>query len=403
MPATPPILIAGGGIGGLAVALALARVGRAVHIIERAAGDNEAGAGIQLGPNAVKVLRRLGIDAAVGAVASEPEALIIRAGATGGILSRMQLGHEIARRHGAPYWVVHRADLQRVLMRAVAAEAAVAIRGGCSVETVSLPDAGGVRVTLSDGTQLDGVALIGADGLWSNVRTWIQPGYLPVPSGYCAFRALIPAAQAGVLASSVVGAWLSPSAHVVHYPVRGGSEINVVVVVRDGAVLEAWNSEAPTGQVIAAVAGFAPELVRALAAAPGWQKWSLAEPVDLQTWTRGPVALLGDAAHAMLPFFAQGGAMALEDAAVLAQCVSMRGDNLLAAFEHFAGLRRARVERVQAASSANGRIFHLSGASALARDAALRLMPQAVLQARFDWLYGFQCHEGLPTSAAKPK
>ena len=389
MPATPPILIAGGGIGGLAAALALSQAGRAVQVIERTAGGNEAGAGIQLGPNAVKVLRGLGIADAVQAVASIPEALVVRAGATGQILSQMQLGSQIERRHGAPYWVVHRADLHRVLIEACSASPLITQSAGRTVETVAAMGAAGVTVSCSDGTQLAGMALIGADGLWSRARTYVDPRLQLKPSGYCAFRALLPVARAGILASPVVGAWLSARAHVVHYPVRGGREINVVVISRDEAVLDVWSAGARPTEVTAAVADFAPDMARALGAVTGWQKWSLAEPVTLKNWTRGPVALLGDAAHAMLPFFAQGGAMALEDAAVLAQCVAASCQDLPEAFEQYAKARQTRVARVQAASSANGRIFHMSGPAALARDTALRLMPQALLQARFDWLYGY--------------
>ena len=389
MASSAPIVIAGGGIGGLAAALALANVGRDVHVLERAASAATEGAGIQLGPNAVAALQRLGIDGQVGAVASVPDDLIVHDGASGGILCRVALGSTIAQRHGAPYWVVHRADLHNVLYDRAFSHPRIAIDHGRAIVGVEM-DAGSVRATFNDGPALSSVAVIGADGVWSRVRDFVSPGHAPEPSGYRAYRGLMPMADAGALATNSVGAWLLPHAHVVHYPVRGGREINVVVIVRGAWAGDTWDAPASAADALAAVDGFSNGLRNALATVPRWHAWSLAKPIILPAWSRGPVALLGDAAHAMLPFFAQGGAMALEDAVELAACVGPAEGDLAPAFLRYAARRRDRVQRVQAASSANGRVFHLSGPAAFARNQTLRLMPQALLQARNDWLYGYK-------------
>ena len=385
----PPILIAGGGIGGLAAALALAKLGRRSIVIERATGPVAAGAGIQLGSNAVKALRRLGVAEAVAAVASVPDALVIRQGVDGSVLTRMPLGATIARRYGAPYWVVHRADLHRVLAEAATAQSCITMMTGCSVATIS-SDGDRVALVCDDGTRIEGSAVVGADGLWSRVRAAVAPQAVTEPSGFCAYRALIPVGQAGILSESVVGAWLSPKAHVVHYPVRNGQAINVVVIVRNAWTSEAWGMPAHARDVHDATAGFARSLGNVLGVASSWHQWSLAKPLVLPVWCHGLVTVLGDAAHPMLPFFAQGGAMALEDAVCLGVSVARHPSDLRRAFADYAASRQDRTARVQAASTRNGAIFHLAGPWALARNAALQLLPPAAQLARLDWLYGYE-------------
>ena len=384
-----PILIAGGGIGGLASALALAKIGRHVEILERSPGFSTAGAGIQLGPNAVKVLRLLGVAEAVREQACQPPCLAIYSGGNDHSIARMPLGTTIAERCGAPYWTVHRADLLQALADAASHSPLISLSLGCHVSQV-VQTATGVTVTLADGSVRQGQALIGADGVWSRVRELIEPSFQPVQSGYCAYRTILPLDQAGDIATDIVAAWLSPSVHVVHYPVQAGSALNIVVVVRDAWNATGWDAPADPAAVLAASADFPQRLRSSIAAAPQWHKWSLPRPIVLTTWTKGPIALLGDAAHAMLPFLAQGGAMALEDAAALAASVANNPDNLPAALNDYQAGRHKRVARVQAASVENGRVFHLSGPMAFARDTVLRVTPAATMLARFDWLYGYE-------------
>jgi salicylate hydroxylase len=384
-----PILIAGGGIGGLAAALAFARIGRASVVLERQITASEAGAGIQLGPNAVKALRQLGVADALQPFVSTPDAFTVRH-RSGRLLARTPLGQSVTARYGAPYWVAHRADLHAVLAASARRSPHIAIETACDVIACHAPTVGNATLRCADGRVFGGAAIVGADGVGSTVRTAIAPHARPKPSGYCAFRTLIPTERAGDLAASEVGAWLSGATHVVHYPVQAGRAINVVVIVRDAWQTDDWSSAADAPEVMRATADFPPELRTALAAAPHWQKWMLAAPITLATWTQGRIALLGDAAHAILPFQAQGGAMALEDAVQLAASVRAHGDDLPAAFAAYVAARRPRVARICAASSRNGQIFHLNGAAAFARDTALRVMPAQRLLTRLDWLYGFE-------------
>ncbi len=381
------ILVAGGGIGGLATALALARVGHDVEVLERGSTFATAGAGIQLGPNAVKILRTLGVAEAVAQRASAPAALAVYKGATGRCLTRMPLGQAIADRCGAPYWTLHRADLLSALADAVADSAAIKVTFGCDIVSASARG-NSVCATSADGITYTGAALIGADGVWSRVRSTVAPGFRPAHSGYCAYRTLLPIARAGDMATNVVGAWLSPDAHVIHYPVQAGTALNIVVIISNSWNAPGWDAPAEAAELEAATARrFASPLRAAIVAAEAWHKWSLPHPVVLPTWNAGPVALIGDAAHAMLPFFAQGAAMALEDAAALAAAVASSGIDLPSAFARYHATRQARVARVQQASVANGRIFHLSGPLATARDAVMSMVPGSALLSRYDWLY----------------
>ncbi len=386
---TEPILIVGGGIGGLAAALALAKVGRAATVLERATEPSEAGAGIQLGPNAVKALRQLGVADRIAQLASVPTALTIRAGHDARILASTPLGPDVTTRYGAPYWVIHRADLHRALFDAATANPSIQLLYGVDIATVaSSPD--GASASTSAGRTLQGAAVIGADGVWSRARASIMPGSEPKPSGFIAYRTLLPIDQAGILAASEVGAWLAPDAHVVHYPVHAGRSINVVVITRDTWQGTTWNAPAETSEIERATMNFARPLQGALSQAQAWHKWSLPAPVRLNTWTRGNVLLLGDAAHPVLPFLAQGGAMALEDAVQLGASVAAHPTDIVLAFIAYERARRARVDRVQSNASRNGRIFHLAGPIAHARDLTLRTLPPSTLLTRLNWLYAFE-------------
>ena len=384
-----PILVVGGGIGGLAVALALARVGFRVDLFERAAEFSIVGAGIQLGPNAVRVLADLDVAASLAPRASSPTALAVYDGAGGRCLTRMPLGAGMAARCGAPYWTVHRADLHQALLTAAERNPAISIRMNAALTTIDTSARDSIDLTFADGATAAGAALIGADGVWSRAREVVAPDFVPAHSGYCAYRTVLPIERAGDLDAAVVGAWLSPCAHVVHYPVLAGRALNVVVIVREPWSGDQWNTPAEASAVMRAVAPFALGLRDALGLASEWHTWSLPQPVKLDHWHRGRIALVGDAAHAMLPFFAQGAAVALEDATALAAALVASPDDLVSAFEHYHARRFRRVARVQSASVRNGRIFHLSGPLAIARNVVLQLTPAAILATQFDWLYAY--------------
>jgi salicylate hydroxylase len=404
-----PVVVAGAGIAGLATAIALARRGVEVEVFERAARLAEIGAGLQLSPNAVHALDRLGLRAAVSAVAVAPEAVRIASVARGRPIARVPLGDGAAKRHGAPYWLVARADLQAVLLAAAAAEPGIRLTLSCPV-TALHEEAGGVRVATPTG-EITARAVVGADGVGSAVRAAIG-GTAAVPTGKVAFRATAPlsaaAAIGGVRLSDDAWIWLSPRAHLVHYPMHGGGRLNLVAVAEatpderpnggkptngNGANGNGgeWDHAAAAEAVLVRFAGFPPAMRALLAAGEDWRRWPLSTVDPAGLWRRGRTVLIGDAAHAMVPFLAQGAAMAIEDAVVLADHLASAGaDKTEAALAAFERARRERVRRVCAAAARNGDIYHLSGVAAAARDTALSLAPPGLLLAGFDWLYGWR-------------
>jgi len=389
MATPPPILIAGGGIGGLALALALAQKGRGSIVLEQRDAFAAAGAGIQLGPNGVRVLQRLGVADALRPLVGEPEAIRVHEGGTARTLATLPLGEWIAARHGAPYWVAHRGDLHGTLLAAAAAEPRITLRPGFGLAALEQTQEG-VEATSAGGEALAGRALVGADGLWSSVRQVVCPAPAPQFAGATATRAIIPAAQAGALRAPVVGLWLTPGVHVVHYPVRAGAEIAVVVIAGEDWQGREWEAEADRKRLLARMRGFHGGLTEVLARVPQWRKWALYRLPPLPRWSVGRIALLGDAAHPMLPYLAQGGVLALEDAVVLGDCLAAHPDDEASALRAFEAKRRARAQRVQAMSLRQGRIYHLAPPLSWTRDAAVRLIPGAWLMAGYDWLYGWR-------------
>jgi len=390
-----PALIAGGGIGGLAAALALARIGWPSIIVERRAGWSEAGAGIQLSPNGVRVLAQLGVAPRLEALAGKPDEIIVWDAATAHVLQRLPLGDWIARRHGAPYWQVHRRDLQAALVTAVSAEPLISVLHGFDV-TAFASDQDNVRLEARDGRSVTGDVLVGADGVFSVARRQLFSSPMPRFSGRTAARTVIPA-PAGLPASTVLsevstGVWLAPGAHIVHYPVRGGREIAVVVVRTETWSAHGWSEPVASEEIEAAVAHAAPAFAAALGKGHSWRRWALFETEPLTHWSKGRVALIGDAAHPTLPFLAQGGSLALEDAATLAACLSPVQDasGMPAALVAYEAARQDRCRRVVAAARRNGVIFHLSGPAAFARNLAMRALSGERVMASYDWVYGWR-------------
>jgi salicylate hydroxylase len=385
------IVIAGAGIGGLTAALALARAGFRSVVLEQAERLEETGAGIQLSPNATRVLFDLGLAERLRPLAVAPEAIRIADGRTGDDIARVPLGDTAAQRYGAPYWVIHRADLQRVLAITIAENPDVTLRLGTRVEDFAIHQHG-VTVQARDAQGLrdeQGVALIGADGLWSTLRARLGDRRAPRFARRTAWRAVMPAARlTEEFRAPVTGLWLGRDAHLVHDPVKGGREVNIVAIVRDDWHEPGWSAPGGQGELAARFASFAPQ-ARALIAVPDrWQKWALFDRAPGRPRAKGPVTLLGDAAHPMLPFLAQGGAMAIEDAAVLAQCVAHEED-ISRALRDYEWARRARVARVQREARRNARRYHFSGPLAFARNRVLAAMGGEKLLHRYDWLYSW--------------
>ncbi len=391
-----PILIAGAGIAGLAAAIALSERGFFVRVLEKRKDFSDAGAGIQIGPNGVKALRALGVGDAIEQLGFKPEGIAIYDGATGGLHNTVPLGNAVEERFGAPYTTWSRADLQSLLRKAALMSNGVTIETGFEVGQIHpAPDCISVRSV--EGRSVTGRALIGADGLWSRLRTW-QTNPPPTPSGYAAYRATLPRLTAtdrlpAPFGDDMVGVWYGRAAHVVHYPVDGGAQLNVVVIVRAPPGPEDWDQPGAVADLTPHLAGWAPPLVALLQRAPKWRRWSVFTQPHPRAWVNGRTLRIGDAAHPILPFLAQGAVMALEDAVVLADVLAKSPEDPAAAFVRFETIRRPRVETVAAASQRNGVINHMTGLSALARNAVLRWTPPARLLARFDWLYGYDASD----------
>jgi salicylate hydroxylase len=383
------IIIAGAGIGGLAAALAIARRGIRVVVLDQAPRLEEVGAGIQLSPNASRILLALGLGEALRPHVVAPEQLRVMDARSARVLARAPLGAVAERRYGAPYWVIHRGDLQAVLLAAVEAEPAVTLRLDARVEDFTLGRDGITVVSAQGPIAQRGSALIGADGLWSRLRGRLGDPLAPRFAGHTAWRALAPA-DALAPGAAAVDLWLGRDAHLVHYPVRGGSLINVVAIVSDDWREPGWNAPGVRADILARYRAWPAPAQTLLAAPTQWQKWALFDRAPLARWGEGPVTLLGDAAHPMLPYLAQGAAMAIEDAAVLAQRLAQAPDDPAGALRRYEHQRRARTTRVQRSARRNGIVYHMGGTAALLRTLALAAMGGERLLTRYDWLYGWQ-------------
>ena len=394
MSSQPPILIAGGGIAGLSLALGLARRGFGSHIVERRDAFSESGAGIQISPNGVRALDVLGIRAALEPLAGRPREILVYAGASGRILQRLPLGDWIEARHGAPYLVAHRRDLQTALLDAVRREPSIHVTTGFDIS--GFRETGqSMRLHDAIGDAIEGRALVGADGIFSVVRQQIHPDRGPRFAGRTAARAVIPAERVqGLIDPSRTGVWLAPASHVVHYPVRGGREIAVVVIRTeiwaDDPTELGWSAPLSREALLAAVVTYAPRLRQFLALAPEWRRWALFEAPPLPAQGLGGTTLIGDAAHPVLPFLAQGGALALEDAVTLACLVAEHGADITGAFRAHERLRRPRTTAIATAARRNGQIYHLGGIPAGVRDIGLSLLPARRIMAGYDWIYGWR-------------
>lgn len=387
---TQQILIAGGGIGGLAAALACSRAGGDVRLFERAAEFSEVGAGIQLGPNVVKVLQGWGLGEALKDVAAFPHCLQVRNAVSGHELGVLRLGDVAVQRYGAPYATIHRVDLHKLLLAAVRAHAGPRLHLNAQVECFSQEDEG-VTLQTTDGRQVQGDMLVGADGIWSRVRALLLGDGPPRVTGHLAYRALVPQQSLPErLRSQQVTVWLGPNLHVVQYPVRRGEWLNVVGIIhgRTHADLESWDHSANAADLRMAMADTCSPLQDLIRSIDPWRLWPLCDRAPMQgaqEQAQGRVALLGDAAHPMRPYLAQGAGMAIEDAAELGRVLGLPGLDAPAALQRYALNRWQRNARVQARSIRNGEIFHASGLMRWGRDVSLRLLGERLLD--MPWLY----------------
>jgi salicylate hydroxylase len=334
----------------------------------------------------------LGLEEQLRAQVVAPSALRVLNAQSGREIVRMPLGEAATQRYGAPYWVIHRADLQAVLANAVAQIPDITLKLGIRVEnfvvqtnsvTVSARGAAGA---------LDepGTAFIAADGLWSATRKRLGYAETPRFAQRAAWRALIPAKDVSPeFVEPLVRLWLGPNAHLVHYPVKGGSLINVVLIMDDSWNTPGWSEPDSRADLLQRISksDWAPPVLALISTPESWLKWALHNLQPIPRWSQGPVALLGDAAHPMLPYLAQGGAMAIEDAAVVAQCLAQTPDDPTVALQAYWAARYARASRVQRLAARNGARYHLSGVRAMVRNMAMRALGGARLLHHYDWLY----------------
>ena len=385
------LLISGGGIGGLAAALATARAGWQVALLEQSPVFGEVGAGIQLGPNVVKVLIGLGLEQALRQVAAFPERLEVRNATSTELLGVLPLGAAIARRYGAPYVSIARADMHTLLLDAVRAQGSVALHLDSRVIGIS-QDAHRVSVHTVQDQRFEAPLLVGADGLWSQVRRQVVDNDVPPRvTGHLAFRAMVPqSALPQALRTQVVTAWMGPDFHAVHYPVRSGEWLNVVCIVH-GKVSgdpQSWDHSANAQELrtrMVLARGSLRELIHAI---DSWRLWPLSDREPMASaagHAKGRIALLGDAAHPMRPYLAQGAGMAIEDAGALATCLSETPDQIAQALSRYANLRWQRNARVQARAIRNGEIYHLKGFKQVGRDIALTVLGAKLMDV--PWLY----------------
>ncbi len=394
------MLVAGGGIGGLSAALACARAGASVAVHERSVEFAEFGAGIQLSPNVVKILHDWGLQQALSEVAVYPDRLQVRSAVGGAQLGVLGLGDAIRQRYGAPYLTIHRADMHQLLLQAVQQQGKVQLHLNSLVQGVSQTE-DQLEVKLAAGTIRDADVLVAADGGWSSLRQQVLDDGKPQPTGHLAYRALLSQARLPLhLRSTQVTAWLGPQQHVVAYPVRRGELLNVVAIVH-GQIqgdMSHWDHSGNAAELQQRMQGVCKPLFDLIQAVTSWRLWplSIRPPMSgAHQHARGRVALLGDAAHPMVPYLAQGAGMAIEDAAALAKVLEQGGQFAAAndesatkiptLLQHYAEQRWPRNARVQRQAIRNGRIFHASGPLRWGRDTAMKLLGERLLDQ--PWLY----------------
>jgi len=383
-----PLLIAGGGIGGLAAALAVARTGRPVRVLERAAQFGEIGAGLQLAPNASHALARLGVLDAIAPYAVFPRRLVWRDARSGAQVTALDLGERFRKHYGHPYVVMHRGDLLDVLLAACRADARIVL--DASRDVIDVEEHGdGVRAVCADGTTYSGTALVAADGLWSRLRKLVHDDGEPVAARYVAYRGTLPVAElwegAGL---EDVTLWTAPGLHFVQYPIRGGELFNQVAVFRSDRYRPGSDDWGTPDELDAAFSVGCAAVQAGIARIRRDRHWTMYDREPIVNWSRGRLVLLGDAAHPMLQYLAQGACQALEDAVVLADALAAH-DDPATAFRAYRDARYLRTARVQYSARVFGEIWHVGDVGATLRDAMLATRPDDDFT-HVEWLYGWR-------------
>jgi 3-hydroxybenzoate 6-monooxygenase len=397
-----PVLIVGGGIGGLATAWALSRKGIPSHVIEQAPEFKEIGAGIQLGPNVFRMFEYLGLTAEMNKVAVFPDGLEMRDSITGETFVSLPVDEKFYEKYRAPYAVIHRADMLQVIYEAC--RTSPLIRLTTSQKVVGIDEtATGVSVRTESGQTFTGPALIGCDGLWSFVREQLVGDGKPVVSGHIAYRAVVPTEEwPKEYRLNRMVLWGGEKTHLVHYPLRRGELFNLVVVFHSDRYEEGWDTYGDPAELQARFAEKCEPVRTMLKKVNAWKMWVLCDRPPIRNWTKGRVTLLGDAAHPMLQYLAQGANMAMEDGVCLAeQVVAFNGD-YAKAFLQYQQLRYLRTARVQLTARLFGEIYHASGATRDLRNSVLKDWTTSGA-VDMSWLYGHQDHLPRVETVAVPR
>ncbi|MEP0940974.1 MAG: FAD-dependent oxidoreductase [Rhizobiaceae bacterium] len=390
------IAIAGAGIAGMTAALFLERIGFRVLLFEKAEAPASSGTGIQISPNAYRVLDELGLARSVSMVGFAPDAIDIRAGRSGRHLTRFELGQACLERHKAPYTTIHRVDLAHILQTACDDREDIEILRGLQVADLTV-HANGLTLLCErekDFSEHVVNAVIGADGAWSSLRKYVHDAEEPEFTGRIAWRVLVDIENADPAVSRTsTGLWLGQNSHLVHYPIRGGHVLNIIAITpwdKDYAPRRGWLNQTVVDDRVSAFDLWQPHLRELINTRANWGGWPIYATNKVGCFANGPLCLIGDAAHAMVPFAAQGGACAIEDAYVLASECAKSIDDLASAFQRFEKIRRPRVKKVMQLSNNNRRIYHMAPPMEWARNLVMKVTPQESMQRRMDWVYGWE-------------
>jgi 2-polyprenyl-6-methoxyphenol hydroxylase-like FAD-dependent oxidoreductase len=387
MAHTSPFIISGGGIGGLAAAMVLAQDGHPVTLLEQAASFGEIGAGIQLGPNIFRMFDYLGLTEAINRVAFFPPGLGMNDVRTGEKVVRVPLGDVARATYGFPYGVIYRADLHQVFLDACRAQHNVTLRTSAKVESFN-QSADGVTVQLEGGEVVEGRALIGADGMWSRIRETVVGDGKPRVSGHIAYRAVLKREDVPAhLWSDDVLLWGGEKTHLVHYPLRRGELFNLVAVFHSNKYDEGWNTFGDTAELNERFADACPQVKELLGKIETWKMWVLCDREPVKNWTDRRVTLLGDAAHPMLQYLAQGAGQAIEDAVVLREALRFTRGDVEKAFQKYQQKRYLRTGRVQLTARFYGDIYHAAGVQRELRNQMFQSGTESAGFAGLKWMY----------------
>lgn len=381
-------IVVGGGIGGLAAALSIAGAGHEVLVLERAARFAEIGAGIQIAPNGIHALDELGLGATVRGTAMQMDELRFMDGLTDQHVTSLPLTDSYQQRFGSPYLVVHRAELHQLLLDACSAAPGVRLRSDCAA-TGYEQDATGAVVLLSTGERIRGDAVIGADGIHSAIRRQLVGDGDPRVSGLSVYRSMVAMEQVpeDLRRLRSVTWWAGPGRHLVHYPIAGGRYLNLAASRENGVTEPLAGVPVPAEFVRAEFALMSETVRRLVALGDGWKSWALLDRDPVDTWAEGRVVLLGDAAHPMLHYTAQGACQALEDAVLLGRLLRCSSDHFAQRFQEYNAERRQRTARIQLAARESTRLWHPHGAEAEARNAMLAAMSAEQLHDHVAWMH----------------